>query len=227
MEMRDSCASPESMFDKINLLLRTLAVVGILGIGGWWTMFARSRTLEHEQELETRDQRIAELAVNLEQRELRIGELDREVLQKEQRIEELDEDLELAEEEIQELSLSLKLLKLDHRVARLEVLDQGPLEGRTGADGISRVDRWTGDGGAGSDGATAVAVDDPPATAVELEGETFELRDGDVVVAAITSCTGISLLLGEAVVRSSERNFSIWRSHSNRVTSLSKRSLRT
>ncbi len=65
--------------------------------------------------------------------------------------------------------------------------------GRTGADGISRVDRWTGDGGAGSDdGATAVAVDDPPATAVELEGEIFELRDGDVVVAAITSCTNTS-----------------------------------
>ena len=140
MEKRDRCASPESMFDKINLLLRTLAVVGILGIGGWWTMFARSRMLEHEQELETRDQRIAELAVNLEQRELRIGELDREVLQKEQRIEELDEDLELAEEEIQELSLSLKLLKLDHRVARLEVLDQGPLEGRTGADGEPLVE---------------------------------------------------------------------------------------
>ena len=64
--------------------------------------------------------------------------------------------------------------------------------GRTGADGDTRLDRWTGDGGDGPDGSAAVAVGDPPATATELDGEVFELRDGDVVVAAITSCTNTS-----------------------------------
>ncbi len=65
--------------------------------------------------------------------------------------------------------------------------------GREGATGGTRTDRWVGDGGAGSDnGGAAAAVADPPATAVSLEGETFELKDGDVVVAAITSCTNTS-----------------------------------
>ena len=63
--------------------------------------------------------------------------------------------------------------------------------GREGADGAPRVDRWIGEGGIGEDvGTTAVA--DPPAAAVSLEGELFELKDGDVVVAAITSCTNTS-----------------------------------
>jgi len=65
--------------------------------------------------------------------------------------------------------------------------------GRPGADGASRVDRWMGDGGAGPDPDTAaVAVADPPATRVEYDGREFEMRDGDVVVAAITSCTNTS-----------------------------------
>ena len=38
----------------------------------------------------------------------------------------------------------------------------------------------------------AVQVMDAPATAVEYDGSHFELRDGDVVVAAITSCTNTS-----------------------------------
>ena len=65
--------------------------------------------------------------------------------------------------------------------------------GRAGASGGVRADRWVGDGGAGGDnGGATTAVADPPATAVTLEGHTFELKDGDVVVAAITSCTNTS-----------------------------------
>ncbi len=62
--------------------------------------------------------------------------------------------------------------------------------GREGADGSPRLDRWTADGGDGSGGTAAVA--DPPRAAVSLQGESFELKDGDVVVAAITSCTNTS-----------------------------------
>ncbi|MED5507474.1 MAG: aconitate hydratase AcnA, partial [Planctomycetota bacterium] len=64
--------------------------------------------------------------------------------------------------------------------------------GRTGADGINRVDRWMGDGGNGNDGPGVSVIDAPPATAVSYDGSEFELRDGDVVVAAITSCTNTS-----------------------------------
>jgi aconitate hydratase len=63
--------------------------------------------------------------------------------------------------------------------------------GRDGADGGSPVDRWMGDGGEGPD-AAAVAVADRPKTAVHFNDVDFEMRDGDVVVAAITSCTNTS-----------------------------------
>ena len=63
---------------------------------------------------------------------------------------------------------------------------------RPASGGVDRVDRWMGDGGAGDDAGSAVAVADPPRTAVEYDGRSFEMRDGDVVVAAITSCTNTS-----------------------------------
>ncbi|MCH2162258.1 MAG: aconitate hydratase AcnA [Phycisphaerales bacterium] len=64
--------------------------------------------------------------------------------------------------------------------------------GRPAADGgSSRVDRWMEEGGSGADdGSTLVA--DRPHTCVEYDDKVFELRDGDVVVAAITSCTNTS-----------------------------------
>ncbi|MFB0985652.1 MAG: aconitate hydratase AcnA [Phycisphaerales bacterium] len=63
--------------------------------------------------------------------------------------------------------------------------------GRDGADGGSQVDRWMGDGGEGPDGSVA-AIADRPKTAVHYNDAEFEMRDGDVVVAAITSCTNTS-----------------------------------
>lgn len=60
---------------------------------------------------------------------------------------------------------------------------------------VSRTDRWMSEGGHGTDesadSSVAVVADAPP-NAVELDGTSFELRDGDVVVAAITSCTNTS-----------------------------------
>ena len=63
---------------------------------------------------------------------------------------------------------------------------------RAGADGANRIDRWMGEGGMGQSQSDAVAIVEEPATAVEYDGSHFELRDGDVVVAAITSCTNTS-----------------------------------
>ena len=63
---------------------------------------------------------------------------------------------------------------------------------RPGADGgAARTDRWMEDGGGGSDD-VAVQVVDRPKTCVEYDDKVFEMRDGDVVVAAITSCTNTS-----------------------------------
>lgn len=63
---------------------------------------------------------------------------------------------------------------------------------RNGVDGPNGTARWMGDGGAGDESSVGVATVDRPAAAVDHEGTSFELCDGDVVVAAITSCTNTS-----------------------------------
>jgi aconitate hydratase len=78
---------------------------------------------------------------------------------------------------------------------------------RPGADGGSQTGRWTGEGGIGPDDG-GVAVADPPATAVRYDGAEFEMRDGDVVVAAITSCTNTSnpsVMIGAGLVAQKAR----------------------
>jgi len=79
-------------------LLRVLALLGLVGTAGWWTLFLRDRFQAHEEALATRDARIARLGDELAEKERRIATLE----------------------------TALRLLKVDRRVARLEVLEQGP-----------------------------------------------------------------------------------------------------
>ncbi|MCC7408558.1 MAG: aconitate hydratase AcnA, partial [Phycisphaeraceae bacterium] len=72
--------------------------------------------------------------------------------------------------------------------------------GKTSPSKDSNASRWVGEGGesaktaSGSGAAVAVAPEapEPPAPIVELDGQRFALRDGAVVIAAITSCTNTS-----------------------------------
>jgi hypothetical protein len=76
-----------------------LVLAGLTVIAGWWTMVAREKLVGHQIELRARDQRIAELGREVELRDRRILELE----------------------------FRLALLKIDHRVARIEVLAQEPV----------------------------------------------------------------------------------------------------
>ena len=98
------------MFKNVNILLRTLALGGLVGVVGWWTVFLRGEIEGHQKQLEVRDREIATLASNLEASEEEILELGEEITQQ--------------QEEIRALELSLMLLKVDHRVARVQVLEQ-------------------------------------------------------------------------------------------------------
>ena len=64
--------------------------------------------------------------------------------------------------------------------------------GRTTGNGPGTLTEWSDEGGAVA--AAATAVMDPPDTGADVayDGETFQLRDGSVVIAAITSCTNTS-----------------------------------
>jgi hypothetical protein len=122
------------MFANINVLLRNVILGGLLVLGGWWTYFLREQVVGHEEALEARDAEIVTLTGDLEQSGLRIEVLDATVLERDEEIKDLGVELAAREAEIEELELSLWLLKVDHRVARITVLDQ-----TTGAGGVVRT----------------------------------------------------------------------------------------
>jgi hypothetical protein len=109
--------APPTPIGRINYFFRTLvyaAVVAMLGYGGWQVQKVVQR---HEQELAERDQRIQGLVSDVAQRDQRIGEQQRRIEEQQRQIEELAA-------RVRELELALKLLKVDHRLARLTVKAQ-------------------------------------------------------------------------------------------------------
>lgn len=149
------------MLDQANKALRTLLLLAIVALLGWWTLFLRGRLTGHERELasvnqevltltgdlEEREQRLRELASDLAQRDeaitglsstieeqgaaleakdREIGVLEEDVAEKSERIATLVHELELSEAEVQALTAAMALLKVDRRVARLEVLAHEP-----------------------------------------------------------------------------------------------------
>lgn len=103
----------------LNSLLGTLlalVIVAGLGFGGWFAYhayFADKWALrETEKELQARQQEVARLA----------GQL----ASSQEQIESMGVELKAKQKEIARLNMANRLLKVDHRIARLDVLSQGP-----------------------------------------------------------------------------------------------------
>jgi hypothetical protein len=87
-------------FERLLRTLLGLAVVGLLAVGGWFgynTFNADKLALQEKTE---------------------------KLAQREKEIATLNADLKVKQQEIQRLDMALRLLKVDHRVARVEVLSQ-------------------------------------------------------------------------------------------------------
>jgi len=93
-----------------NYLLRTVVYGAVVGLLGYGAFQVRELMQRQEQELAERDRRIAGLQLDVAQRDQRIAEQQRQI-----------EELQAR---VRELELALKLLKVDHRLARLRVEDQ-------------------------------------------------------------------------------------------------------
>ncbi len=94
--------------------LLTLAIVTLLGAGGWvgyQTYYTGKWALRQAEE-------------RLAQRESEITGLQQKLGQREQEIERLGEDLQAKQKEVERLDTALRLLKVDHRIARFDVLSQ-------------------------------------------------------------------------------------------------------
>jgi hypothetical protein len=102
--------SKPSVLANTTALLRTLVLGGLVLIVGWWTVYLRGRL--HERDLQIADQKE------------RIGALESSLQAKDAEILHLNEEIQERDERIRELEAALRLLKIDHRVARIDVLEQ-------------------------------------------------------------------------------------------------------
>lgn len=103
---------------RTNYFLRTVVYGGLVTLLAWGG-------LEVRDALRTNERAIAE-------REARIATLQQDLVAKDERIAVLDREVEALQTRVRELEAALRLLKVDHRLARLTVQDQRPAPGRPG-----------------------------------------------------------------------------------------------
>jgi hypothetical protein len=125
-------------FKDVNSLLRTLVLAGVVVIAGYWSWFIHGKLSARDAELEEQRERIEGLANDVQEREQRIVELGDDLSASEARVAEQDEELARQRRQIRDLEAAVQLLKIDHRLARLEVLEQ-----RETPDGVRSRVRFT------------------------------------------------------------------------------------
>ena len=114
-----------STFQNVNVLLRTVVLLLLVALGGWWTLFLRGKLVASEQALAERTADLTAARAELEQRTAEIQRLGNELETKKAVIDRLQTVVAEQEREIQALALANRLLKVQHRLARIEVLAQG------------------------------------------------------------------------------------------------------
>lgn len=178
------------MFDSFNHLLRTLVIGVLVLLAGWWTLFLRSKIGEHEEAIADRDGQIETLAQDLAHKDGEIKNLGEELSARDRRIEELAEEVALLGQEVRILEASLLLLKVDHRLAHVEVLEQSPAD--TDPKLVRTLVRFT--------EVDAQGAPIAPSLEAEIEGkilyvETLVIKFGDEFVEGGDSLRGSSVCL--------------------------------
>ena len=112
------------MLQSAASILRTVLLGGIVAIAGWWTWFLRDKLGEGERALRESRIEVETLQASLDQSEERIVELDQFIDEQRETIESQQVEIAQQEEEILALDAALELLKIDHRLAEIEVVEQ-------------------------------------------------------------------------------------------------------
>ncbi|NQT13071.1 MAG: hypothetical protein HQ582_10005 [Planctomycetes bacterium] len=105
--------------------LLSLVILIALGAGAWFAYdnyFAGK--LKAENALKVQEAKIAGLSMDLETRDREIGRLGEELSTSHEQIDRLEVDIEAKKREIERLNTAVRLLKVDHRVAQIDVLSQ-------------------------------------------------------------------------------------------------------
>ncbi|MFZ5829367.1 MAG: hypothetical protein ACOY3P_04735 [Planctomycetota bacterium] len=101
--------------------LVALLVLGLLGAGGW---YAWDRYQRGTDTLRAKQEEITRLAGVIGEREKQLAVAKTEIEKQAASIVQLEADVKAKQEEIDRLDTAVRLLKIDHRVARLTVLRQ-------------------------------------------------------------------------------------------------------
>jgi len=112
-------------FQNVNVFFRTVVLLGAVLLGVWWTVLLRGKLMASERTLAARTQELEETRDRLEERQREIQRLGTELESRAAEIARLESVVADQQREIQALELARRLLKVQHRVARLEVLAQG------------------------------------------------------------------------------------------------------
>ena len=111
----------------LNSVIRTLlglVIVGGLGYGGWYGYRVFSEKDEATRQLAEVTSALTRAEEEIAAKERSLAEKNAEIEEKTVQIDELNVRVEEQQQTIERLDTSLRLLKVDHRVARLKVLDQ-------------------------------------------------------------------------------------------------------
>lgn len=131
-----------SKVEQVNYLMRTLVyggIVALVGVGGYQAnQFINKdagKLAEKDQEIEKLDQQNKELADELKTKEQRIGQQAEQLKSQKETITSQGELLReqkvrIADlnREVERTKTALRFLKMDHRLAQIEVLEQKPSE---------------------------------------------------------------------------------------------------
>jgi hypothetical protein len=116
--------SLRSTLGAANSLARTFIAgtfVALMGIGSW---FAYSSYTSGERELREREQQLNQLHTNLQQANQQLANQSRLLQERELEISQLEEQTAAQAAQIERLETAMRLLKVDHRLAQLSVIEQ-------------------------------------------------------------------------------------------------------
>jgi hypothetical protein len=114
-----------ALFQNVNSGLRTTGFLGAVVLVGWWTVFLRGKLSAGERQLEERTVELREARGELQRREEQLQEQAQELRAQVEENRRLEENLVQTQRELETQELANQLLKVDHRVAKLEILGQG------------------------------------------------------------------------------------------------------
>ena len=104
-------------FQNVNVFFRTVVLLALVLLAGWWTLMLRGKLDASEHLLAQRSAELESARADVEKRQQEIQRLGSELKLRDQEIQRLHMVVAEQEKQIQALTLANRLLKVSHRVA--------------------------------------------------------------------------------------------------------------